>query len=369
MQIDLQADYILVLWEHWDNWSNDFVRWCYKNGYRNEIINELLLDEVWNIHQVKFDPDRYLRNIYHGLVTDAVKVSGIELSTLSKQFFPGGNDAEIGFLELLDKIACEYVLTGKQQSSGKFYQEEYRDLAVIHTFGIDLNWETFPNDDFAGVVTILAFPAKDLFERCSLEESISLIDEYIDNPEKAHSAHRTQGRLNGLRERLTMAARLAVLTGQTKAADTSCQLADDIDRNNTPAGRPDTAHAVGGIADNTGPEEGSLLEKYQQTAQALILETVKPLLKYIKGIKKYKDNWKTYFEKSVSNISQIKKQGVRIDGNNWFFEKDGVRYGYCSQGCWVQNGSGTTHYILIESKFKEFYEELSDIAEKLKNLS
>lgn len=361
--IGLQTDYFLVLWEHWDDWSNEFVRWSYKKGYpRDRVINELLLSENWNTRETIFDPDRFLWEVYHGLVTDAIKVTGKELNRLAEQFFKGSAE-NISFLELLDKIACEYVLTYKQQGCGIFYQDEKNDVAVIHTFGIDLDFETFGGNspDWAGVVTLLAFPARDLFKRCPIEENINLIYRYITDPENAHTENRIQGRLNGLRKRLKIAAEYEKLLEPNKAASTSCQLVTDIQHERQQEAEPSKGEDV--------------RAHYQQTAKALISKTVKPLLKHIKD----KDYFKTARELRITNISATKKQnGLRFDGDEVSFtDADGVTYGYFIGGsckvesgcCWVQMAPGQTNYILNGAKYKDFYDDLKQIAQKVKELS
>lgn len=310
MQIDLQTDYILVSWEHCDNWSNFFARWCRKKGLQNKIINKVLLSEEWNTQKSLFDVWRDLWEIHTGLITDAIKVSGKVLSTLSKQFFPDEEDLDASLFDLLDKIACDYVLTGKQQGNGSFYQDGFDESAVIHTFGIDLDWETIGNNsrDWAGVVSLYIFPTSELFDRCRSEENIIRIDQYISDPVKAHTANCTQGRLNGLRERLELAARWGISAEQAKAAGTACQLADDIDRNDTPAGLTDAAQDLGGIAANTGPEGGErrrkLTPKQQEEKHKKRLEKMG-----FKDIKFYPGEAKTgirYFEDA--HIDIIEKQ-------------------------------------------------------------
>lgn len=291
--IGLQTDYFLVLWEHWDDWSNEFVRWSYKKGYpRDRVINELLLSENWNTRETIFDPGRFLWEVYHGLVTDAIKVTGKELNRLAEQFFKGSAE-NISFLELLDKIACEYVLTYKQQGCGIFYQDEKNDVAVIHTFGIDLDFETFGGNspDWAGVVTLLAFPARDLFKRCPIEENINLIYRYITDPENAHTENRMQGRLNGLRKRLKIAAEYEKLLEPNKAAGTSCQQVTDIQHERQQEAEP-----------SKGEDVRAKKPKHIERGEATTTDeqNIKHMLKYIdetKGVQRDKIST-IHFDKS-----------------------------------------------------------------------
>ena len=343
--------YLLVT-EFSPYWLESFYRFCVKKAVKGTRVDELFVGwQYWYEKKYpatadSFDPYFDLAYIGHGKLRDALAIPREAFSEIISElglkidcFYNCDRTIDAG--RAFARIVNKYILSQTEKQS--FF---------VHMFDFNSLWSFRISEDFSPTVFCysIIFSANELETFCSLPKvrKSGWHGEHAQTNEKI---------LNAVKD---------VAFGKRK---TRIGFLDRIrDRIKSGAG-VDTAQAVGGIAANTGPEGGELLEKYQQTAQALIIKTVKPLLKYIKDTKKYKDEWPKYFEKSESNISQIKKQGVRIDGNNWFFEKDGVRYGYCSQGCWAQNGAGTTHYILIESKFKEFYEELSDIAEKLKNLS
>ena len=378
MQIDLQSDYILVLWEDVPYWAKELYELCVRHiqplakeifpsflkvnadgkvrvggthPRHKNILQDELSDELENsIRCTVADVQDY------DSVLDVIKVTGIQLKnytdkTTIETTHPslvhitreiGADTQETSVI--LEAIA-ETVL--RDDFFDKYYcYIEFKDagpaycsfpLSCCFLLGKDFSRGTSLTPT---IIALSLFPLKAI----QYFNSLKIMRSFGD---------RSDGVFDDLLENI-------------KVADTSCQLADDIDRNNTPADLTDTALAVGGIADNTGPEEGSLLESYQQTVQALIIETVKPLLKYIDN----KDEEQKHFKKAASdykNFSSNKKQGTKIHKcTGYFFSDEGVKYGYYDPaGCWTQLKDHGPIYILTRDNHTDFYERVGEIIKHL----
>lgn len=252
MQIDLQADYILVLWDSRPHWAGSIYGWCLhthqpKAAQQAQGPNDLFLRPRNILSELQCKAKNHFRNIRddisgvtHHHALDAIKVTGFQLKNFAdiKLTHPdlGRIDGEEGVdtreTSLIMEVIADLFIP-KNHVLNTFYGYIENECAgpFVDPFPLSCCFLLGRDTIFA----LSLFPLKAIQQI----DALDIVPFISDRPGKD---------LDTLRE-------------QIKAADIQARLAakpetDDVDRNDTPAGLTDTAQDLGGIAATAGPEKG-----------------------------------------------------------------------------------------------------------------